>query len=80
MLPLGIAAGPDGNLWFTESLAGIGRVTPEGEIVEFSIPTVGANASGIVAGPDGNLWFAESSGNRIAYIKLALCRCIGGPS
>jgi streptogramin lyase len=28
-MPEGITAGPDGNLWFTEQLAGeIGRITP----------------------------------------------------
>lgn len=36
-LPSGICAGPDGNLWFTES-AGfqVGRITPAGVITEFS--------------------------------------------
>ena len=35
--PLGIATGPDGNVWFTE-VAGsrIGRVTPAGQVVDFS--------------------------------------------
>ena len=33
-----ITAGPDGNLWFTERrrAAGIGRITPEGVVTEFS--------------------------------------------
>src|SRR5262249_52870362 len=35
--PFGMTRGPDGNLWFTESLAGkIGRITPAGVITEFS--------------------------------------------
>ena len=35
--PYGITRGPDGNLWFTEALAGkIGRITPAGVITEFS--------------------------------------------
>ena len=34
--PSGIAAGPDGNLWFTESDASrIGRITPSGVVSEF---------------------------------------------
>jgi streptogramin lyase len=39
--PNAIAAGPDGNLWFTEPGAfnGIGRCTPTGGISEYSIPT-----------------------------------------
>ena len=37
--PGGIAAGPDGNLWFTESNANkIGRITTAGVVTEFSDP------------------------------------------
>jgi len=57
-----ITAGPDGNVWFTESRGGrIGRITPTGEITEF--PIVGVDRpqpSGITAGPDGNVWFTFS--------------------
>ncbi len=53
-----IAAGPDGNLWFTEERKAIGRITPEGRITEFPIDSPGT-PSAIVAGPDGNLWFTE---------------------
>ena len=63
-VPFGIAAGPDGNLWFTE-LSGdrIGRITPAGVITEFSTGlTAGAGPLGIAAGPDGNLWFTEFAG------------------
>jgi streptogramin lyase len=40
--PIGITAGPDGNLWFTEITQGvgeIGRITPSGSITEFPVPT-----------------------------------------
>ncbi len=50
--PYSIAAGPDGNLWFTESMANkIGRIAPAtGAITEF--PTVaGASPGGIARGP-----------------------------
>jgi len=68
-LPFHIAAGADGNLWFTESgLVGgnkIGRITPAGVITEFPIPggkqdpfALGA-PFGITAGPDNNLWFTR---------------------
>jgi len=68
--PLGITAGPDGNLWFTESNGNrIGRITPLGVVTEFSAGiTAAANPFGITAGPDGNLWFTESNGNRIGRI------------
>jgi streptogramin lyase len=57
-----IAAGPDGNVWFADSnLPGLGRVTPTGEITEFSTgPSTGPLPNGVTAGPDGNLWFTDS--------------------
>jgi hypothetical protein len=51
--PMWIAAGPDGNLWFTEK-SGVGRITTSGTVTEFAGPTSGA--LGIVGGPDGNLY------------------------
>jgi len=62
-----ITVGPDGNLWFTEPDANkIGRITLEGAIQEFPIPTAASGPLGITAGPDGNLWFTESGANKIA--------------
>ena len=61
-----ITAGPDGNLWFTEVVGNIGRITPTGKITQFPTPT-NENA-GITAGPDGNLWFTERAGNKIGRI------------
>ena len=59
--PGGIAAGPDGNLWFTEGNGNqIGRITTAGVITEFPIPTANSDPYGIAAGPDGNLWFTEA--------------------
>lgn len=64
-----IAAGPDGNLWFTAQYQDqIGRITPSGEITEFTIPTANSDPYGITAGPDGNLWFTESNRNKIGRI------------
>jgi streptogramin lyase len=61
--PLGITAGPDGNLWFTEEQYGankIGRITPAGVVTEFQLPGTWTGPLGITAGPDGNLWFTVS--------------------
>jgi uncharacterized repeat protein (TIGR01451 family) len=68
--PFGITAGPDGNLWFTESSASqIGRITPSGAVTEFSTGiTANSEPLGIAAGPDGNLWFTEGLGIRIGRI------------
>ena len=50
----GIAAGPDGNVWFTDhgTTAAIGRIAPDGAIAEFSngLPT-GSDPYKITADP-----------------------------
>jgi streptogramin lyase len=53
-----LAAGPDGNLWFTESFGGdsedVGRMTPNGVVTHFATP--GHISGAVVAsGPSGNL-------------------------
>ncbi len=66
-----LAAGPDGNIWFTEKRADkIGRLTAGGTITIFA---TAANSTplGITAGPDGNLWVAEQSTNRIGRFTPA---------
>src|SRR5262249_9776004 len=57
--PSGIAAGPDGALWFAEVPEKIGRITTAGVLSEFHLP--GFDANRIVAGSDGNLWFTEAT-------------------
>jgi virginiamycin B lyase len=44
--------GPDGAIWFTQ-LAGnrIGRLTIDGGLTEYAIPTAGSSPNVIVAGP-----------------------------
>jgi hypothetical protein len=57
--PEDITAGPDGNLWFTESnLSHIGRITTSGILSDFS---VGSTTNFITTGPDGNLWYSETN-------------------
>lgn len=67
--PEGIAAGPDGNLWFAERGSNsIGRMTPDGQLTEFPLSTVGSKPFQITAGPDGNLWFTEWAAGQIGRI------------
>src|SRR5207249_10390158 len=67
--PLGIAAGSDGNLWFTEyNRNQIGRVSTDGVFTEFPIPTPRSYPSGIAAGPDGNICVTEASANKLGRI------------
>jgi streptogramin lyase len=70
--PQGIAAGPDGVLWFTEEFGNkIGRVTTGGTFTEFPVPTATSFPFGIAAGPDGAMWFTELTGNKIGRITTA---------
>ena len=60
----GIAAGPDGNLWVSQSTSGseqsqIVRVTPAGAVTEFSAGLSNGGIDEIEPGPDGDLWFTK---------------------
>ena len=61
--PGGIAAGPDGALWFTEINGNaVGRITTDFHVTELTTGiSAGAGPYGITLGRDGNLWFVESS-------------------
>ena len=68
-----IAAGPDGNLWFTENLdingstsQRIGRMTPAGVFSDFPLHSLPAYSylRQIIAGPDGNLWFSIAGSDK----------------
>src|SRR5690606_29254724 len=49
-----IVEGPDGNMWVTtETTSGVPRITPDGAVTEFTLPST---SFGIESGPDGNLW------------------------
>ncbi len=65
----GIAAGPDGNLWFASADGWIGRMTMAGSVSAFTVPA--ASPQDIALGPDGNLWFTEASGSRIGRSTTA---------
>jgi streptogramin lyase len=56
---IGIAAGRDGNMWFTQC-GSIVRISPRGVMHAFPIPS-GACAEALVNGPRRTLWFAEQT-------------------
>lgn len=76
----GIAAGSDGNLWFTETSLDqstnwapkIGRITPAGKVTEFASLSLPERDSlgPIIAAPDGNLWFGVNSYNPSNYYTI----------
>jgi virginiamycin B lyase len=71
--PLGIIAGPDNAVWFTEYFSNlVGRLsTTNFAVSEFPVPTVGAAPYGITAGSDGNIWFTESLIGQVGRVNLS---------
>lgn len=68
-VPFEIAAGADGNMWFTERDAGIvARVGPDGVVTEFPLSDSLSAPVGIAGGLDGNLWVALRDANAIARV------------
>lgn len=61
-----LAAGPDGNVWFTQPGQVVGRITTSGVATIFNTTNVSAYALG--SGPDGNLWFTDSANNQVGKI------------
>lgn len=55
-----LAAGPDGNFWYTD-LVDIGRVTPSGTQSVFFSAVLPLGAQQMVPGPDGSVWFTRDS-------------------
>jgi hypothetical protein len=63
--PGALTVGPDGNLWFPESLSlsggtAIARITPAGALTEFPLPALEFPRGALTISPDGNLWFAAT--------------------
>jgi virginiamycin B lyase len=63
----GIAAGPDGALWFTYytgTAEKVGRIDQSGNMTVYTVSShpPGRAISGIAAGSDGALWYREAAG------------------
>ena len=74
----GVAAGPDGNVWFTgfnfnASEMYIGMIIPATHsFTEFALHSTSfgnGTPRGITAGPDGNLWFTDPYADAIGTIN-----------
>lgn len=67
--PWGIAADPNGAMWFTEFHGEkIGRITMDGSISEYAVPTALAGPYLVAAGPDGAMRFAEQGTSWISKV------------
>jgi streptogramin lyase len=78
-----LAAGPDGNVWFSDFDSGdVGSIVPgTGAITHYSIPSSttngGAEAEAIVAGPSDTMYFAEFNSNAIGSISTTAAATLG---
>ena len=65
----GIAAGPDGALWYTDcGTDSIGRITTNGTVSGYPLHTRDVLPYHIVAGPDDALWFTNSGKQAIGRL------------
>ena len=74
--PVGITAGPDGQIWFTFYGCGrfgqkVAQLSTSGVIGTSVDVQPGADPVHIVPGPDGALWFTESSAGAIGRVSTA---------
>jgi virginiamycin B lyase len=73
--PGGITSGPNGELWFTEVVAGhVDSMTTAGTVTkQFTAPgnLESEYPARVVQGPDGNLWFAEAQSSAIGRMTPA---------
>lgn len=71
-VPIFLCAGPDGSVWGTELLGNkILKVSKDGEVQEFKIPTDNSRPIAIIPDPEGKcMWFTEEAGVKIGKITF----------
>jgi streptogramin lyase len=66
-----ILFGPDGNLWFTERVANkLVKMSLDGHMQEFDVPTPDSGPLTLATGPDGALWFVERQASKVGRVTL----------
>jgi virginiamycin B lyase len=67
--PFGIARGPLGSQWFADGPANtVDRVSQQGTITAYPVPTPGANPGWVTVDDSGTVWFAERFAGKIGEI------------
>ena len=65
----GLAAGPNGDIWFTDRVNDkIVRITRSGDVSVFTLPPFGQLTGSITSGPDGNIWATKAFNGKILRI------------
>ncbi len=68
-----VAAGSDGNVWFTESNSNIGMINPSAAspvAEEFSTDNTNSTTNWIASGPDGNIWFTDQGTGQFGTLPI----------
>jgi virginiamycin B lyase len=69
--PYGVAAAPDGNVWFADRGRNrVGLVTPAGRVFEYPVPTPNAQPTAILPLALGRLAFTEFVSNRVGVLRF----------
>jgi virginiamycin B lyase len=68
--PWDIVSGADGALWFTVERrdAMIGRITVQGRVHLYDVPTSWSQPQGILRAGDGSLWFTEAGATSLGHV------------
>jgi streptogramin lyase len=67
----GIAAAPDGTVWFAEKEGSLGAIRPNGDVVELPTPNAEVHTPiyGVAIGPDGYVWYTARYRNKIGRVS-----------
>ncbi len=64
--PFGVAVDASGTVWATlQGADRLARITPDGQVAEFEVPTRASGPSDIAVDGSGAAWFLEFRGNKI---------------
>jgi len=76
-----LVVAPDGSVWFgghrhpldaegreAGSEAIVGRLTPGGDLSEFTLPHGGGHPTRLAVGPEGNVWFTADEAGSVGYL------------
>ncbi len=68
--PFGVAVDAHGTVWATlQSVNKLARISPDGQVTEFDVPTRASGLGDVAVDPSGAVWFLEFSANRIARFE-----------
>ncbi len=67
--PLGLGVSNSGEVWFTDAITeSIARLSPDGRVTGFRLPTGITQFGRLAVAPDGGVWFTDSWSNAIVRL------------